>query len=130
MCKYCVSQCLVSVMGSNSPPIGCVLGGETTRPRWDPVDEQSTKHVLGRCACTYLPLNQDETPTVTVSREEFNRTMLNNHEENLQEMAGNLAALSDRVEELEKKVQELEQMLQNHIHYIAGTTGKPARREK
>jgi hypothetical protein len=37
---------------------------------------------------------------------------------------------SDRVEELEKKVQELEQMLQNHIHYIAGTTGKPARREK
>lgn len=56
--------------------------------------------------------------------------MLNNHEENLQEMAGNLAALSDRVEELEKKVQELEQMLQNHIHYIAGTTGKPARREK
>ena len=28
------------------------------------------------------------------------------------------------------RIQELEQMLQNHIHYIAGTTGKPARREK
>ena len=49
-----------------------------------------------------------------------------------------------RINDLEKKVeelitagqgqmtriQELEQMLQNHIHYIAGTTGKSARREK
>ena len=35
-----------------------------------------------------------------------------------------------RITDLDKKVQELEQMLQNHIHYIAGTTGKPARREK
>lgn len=35
-----------------------------------------------------------------------------------------------RITDLDKKVHELEQMLQNHIHYIAGTTGKPARREK
>ena len=49
-----------------------------------------------------------------------------------------------RINDLEKKVQELiasgqgqmtriqelEQMLQNHIHYIAGTTGKSAWREK
>ena len=35
-----------------------------------------------------------------------------------------------RITDLDKKVHELEQMLQNHIHYIAGNTGKSAWREK
>ena len=41
-----------------------------------------------------------------------------------------LQSMNRRIAYSDKKVRELEQMLQNHIHYIAGTTGKPARREK
>jgi hypothetical protein len=35
-----------------------------------------------------------------------------------------------RIQALEKKVQELEQMFRDHTHYISGTTGKSAWREK
>ena len=40
------------------------------------------------------------------------------------------AGVDNRVCHLEKKVEELEQMFRDHTHYISGTTGKSAWREK
>ena len=86
ICTYCASPSLVEVQGIS------------TTNHWKRVDEQSTKPVLGRCACTYLPVNP---PHLAVVNE--------------------LEKISSQVKKLENKVGHLESVVDNHTH-------KPGRR--
>jgi len=87
ICSGCSRPCELDLSRRCRPPFECPL--KLTWVKWGQVEEPPIKD------CPPI------TRTVTVSRDEFNNTMLNNHEASIQEMAGNLAALSDRVGTLE-----------------------------